>query len=81
MEQDQLLDTVKTVMAKVWEITPDMIPNDANPGNLQKWDSLHHMNFILALEEHFLIRFNDEEVVELTNLPKIVEAISKRKAN
>ena len=60
------------VMAAVFEMDVKVIPDNAAPGIVEKWDSLRHMNLVLALEEEFNIRFPDEQVEQLLNI-KLIE--------
>ena len=62
---------IKGVMAAVFEMPVEMITDDASTDNIEVWDSLRHMNLILALEEEFEITLPDEEVGNLVNF-KIV---------
>jgi acyl carrier protein len=65
---------IKTVMAAVFEIPVEMITDDSSTDNIEVWDSLRHMNLILALEEEFGITLPDEEVGNLVNF-KIISLI------
>jgi len=62
---------IKAVMAAVFEMPVEMITDDSSTDNIEVWDSLRHMNLILALEEEFEITLPDEEVGNLVNF-KIV---------
>ena len=44
------------------------------------WDSLRHIELILMLEEHFGIRFSEEEMAALHNSDEIVHAIEEKSA-
>ena len=55
-------DRIKNVMAAVFELSVDKINDDASPDTIESWDSLKHMNLIIALEEEFNIVIPDEEV-------------------
>ena len=48
--------------------------NDASSDNIENWDSLRHLNLILALEEEFGVSIPDEEVGNLVNY-KLIELI------
>lgn len=63
-------------MAAVLGVAADEIGAEASPATIESWDSLKHMNLILALEEEFGIEFSDDQVVELTSLPEIRQAIA-----
>ena len=46
-----------------WEIDGDTLAEQV-PG----WDSLNHVNVILAVEQHFGVRFKSREVLTLKNI-------------
>jgi acyl carrier protein len=69
---------VLNAMAVVFEMDAADIPLNAAPGVLEKWDSLKHMNLVLALEEEFEVRFTDDELVDLLNLKLIVDIVSEK---
>lgn len=65
---------IKQVMSAVFEIPLESITDDASSDNIENWDSLRHLNLILALEEEFEISIPDEEVGNLVNY-KLIELI------
>ncbi len=71
---------VRSVMVKVFQIDPGDLPAEASREHLSKWDSLRHMNLVLALEDEFGFEFSDKEISALTNLVHIVENIEDRQA-
>lgn len=58
---------IKQVMSAVFEIPVESIVDDASSDNIENWDSLRHLNLILALEEEFGVSIPDEEVGNLVN--------------
>ena len=68
-------DKIKNVMALVFEMELNQIPNSASTSTIVVWDSLNHMNLIVALEEEFNILFNDEEIVEIISLQAIEKTL------
>lgn len=71
-------DRVIAVMAGVFGLAADAIPEDAAPGLVENWDSLRHMQLIVALEEAFDVRFADHEMTTLTGIPAIVGTIAAK---
>ena len=65
------------VMSAVFEVSPKFINEATSPDTIKSWDSLKHMNLIIALEEAFEIEFTDLETVELINFKLIHEIISQ----
>ena len=54
-------------MADVFGLEPGDITPDASIDSIEAWDSLKHLNLVLALEERFGISFTEQETVEILN--------------
>jgi acyl carrier protein len=65
---------IKQVMSLVFEVPLESIADDASSDNIENWDSLRHLNLILALEEEFGVSIPDEEVGNLVNY-KLIELV------
>ncbi len=71
-------ERIKQVMSVVFEISPDQINENTSIDNIGNWDSLKHLNLILALEEEFGISIPDEEVGNLVNFKLISIVINEQ---
>ena len=60
------------LMSNVFEIQVEEISEDSSLDNIESWDSIRHLNLILAIEEEFGITIPDEEVGNLVNY-KLIE--------
>jgi acyl carrier protein len=58
---------LKQVMATVLKVPPESIGADASQDTLPGWDSLRHMNLVLALEQAFGVEIPDEDAAEITS--------------
>ena len=56
-----------------WNITEDTIAATV-PG----WDSLNHVNVILAVETHFNVRFKPIEILKLQNVGDLQRLLSAK---
>ena len=68
-------DRVKKVMSDVLNIDIESINNESSPDNIENWDSLKHMNLVIALEEEFKVEFDDEEIADSMNYALILNII------
>lgn len=68
---------VLNVVSQVLGIPVDEITDDSSPENVEAWDSLKHMNLVLALEEEFGIRFSDERIVAMLSVRSIKDAVAE----
>jgi acyl carrier protein len=73
-------ERLKAIMADVLEISVEEINSDTSMDTLENWDSLLHLNLILALEEAFEVSFLVDEVKEMTDFLKIVAILEKHLA-
>lgn len=71
-----LLDKIRNVVAEVLQVSIDEITADLTFGDIPQWDSLGHMEILLALDESFTIAVTAETISDLISLPLIVEYIS-----
>ena len=70
-------DDIITVFAQVFGRAPEQFGDDTAPATVEGWDSVRHVELVVALEERFNCLFDPDEVPELTSLTRI-EDILKR---
>ncbi len=72
-------NSIKRVMADVFGIDIGLINGNSSPDDIENWDSLKHMNLIVALEDEFDIEFNDDDIGNLLNFQLISHTINHMK--
>lgn len=60
-------DTLKQVMAMMLKVDASVIDANTSMDNIPNWDSLRHMNLVLALEEEFKVVIPDEDAGNITS--------------
>lgn len=69
---------LKSVFSKLFGVQESEINTDSSPDNIESWDSLNHMNLIIAIEQEFKISFSMDEIVEMLNFELIVLILSEK---
>jgi acyl carrier protein len=64
-------------MAATFGVDSHSIDDEASPGNVEAWDSLRHMNLVLALEDEFGVRFPEEQIDQLISFRLIHLTLSE----
>jgi acyl carrier protein len=72
-----LRERVRIVVSQVLGIPVGALNDDSSPENIASWDSLKHMNLVLALEEEFRIRFTDEKILAMLTVRSITDSVSE----
>lgn len=62
---------LKKVLADVFKIEVAAVNEATSVDTVERWDSLNHLNLILALESEFGVSFSEEQSVEIMNYPLI----------
>ena len=65
-------ERLKEIMAQVFDVPNESINNDSSPDTIENWDSVNHMNLVLALEQAFSISFEPDEIIEMMNFELIL---------
>jgi acyl carrier protein len=72
------LKTVGEVITDVFGLPPESVNATTVQEDLPEWDSLGHLNLVLALEETFGISFSVEEMPSLTSVGAIVTLVDEK---
>jgi acyl carrier protein len=73
-------ERLRHVLAVVLEMPEAQIDEQLTAEQTSNWDSMRHLNLIMALEDAFGVTFASEELSELTSYRAIAEALARRGA-
>jgi acyl carrier protein len=73
-----LFDRVRDLAADVFSVHRERIRPESSPDDIENWDSLRHLNLVLALEQEFKIEFTPEEIEQLLSIELIVALVSEK---
>ena len=62
------------------EVPLDQVLPQSSPDTIETWDSIHHLNMVLALEQEFGIQFSPEEIEQLLSVELIVALVAEKTA-
>jgi len=63
---------ITDLMVQVFGVDAKDLSEQSSPDTIEEWDSMSHINLILALEREFQVKFTAEESVEMLSV-KLVE--------
>ena len=77
------MDTIKIlngIFCQVFDDDSIEIARNTTADDIDGWDSLSHMNLIVAVEMGFNIRFNTKDVRALKDVGDLIDTIDKKLA-
>ncbi len=73
------IEKTKQVFTEVFGLGPSEFSLTLSPDEVKHWDSLGHVRLVSALEERFSVKFQDDEIMEMDSVKKIIEILNKRR--
>jgi acyl carrier protein len=74
----ELFDQLRTLAADVLRVSRSEIDNDSTPQQIENWDSIEHVNLLVAIEQQFGVDFDPDEMVQMESIGKIGEVLSRK---
>jgi len=71
----EMEDKIKQIFHDLFGIPLDKINDNSSPSNIEKWDSLGHLNLVMAIEQRFQIKLKDQDVVGMLNFGLIKDIL------
>jgi acyl carrier protein len=69
---------LKQVFAKVLRVPADEIGAQSSTKTTRNWDSLRHVELVVAIEEKYGISFSASEVFALTSVQGFVDMLARK---
>ena len=78
MEEHQLRSQVRQTFQDVFGDPSIVITDAMTADDIEEWDSLTHINLIVALERKFRIKFTTGEVNKMRNVGDLISLIRNK---
>jgi len=72
---DDLVARLIEVAADVFGVPPTALTAESSSETVEAWDSISHLNLMLAVEQACGVRIEPEQMVELTSIGRIAAAV------
>ena len=77
---EQVLNRVRQIVSDVLQVDGDAITSDSSPENVASWDSVQHLNLVLALEDEYGLQFLPEEMDQMKTVGEIAQLVAAKRA-
>lgn len=76
---------IKDIITELLPIFTDILDNEnialdetTTANDIEEWDSLNHIQLVVAVEKHFKMKFTAQEVQSWRNVGQMCQAIQQR---
>jgi acyl carrier protein len=77
-EKNSILDEINKIFIDTLENDTLVIHESTTAADVAEWDSLTHIQLVVAIEKHFKIRFTSKEIQEWKDVGEMIECIIKK---
>lgn len=78
MEKNQILAEVQEIFREVLDNGEIVLANETTADDIEEWDSLTHIQLIVAIEKHFKIKFTSKEILSWQNVGEMIDCIAAK---
>lgn len=78
MTRDEIFIAANEVFRDVFDDESITVTDSTTANDIEDWDSLEHINLIVAIEKRFGIKFSMREVTSMKNVGEMVDIIMER---
>jgi len=74
----QIFDRIRGIAADVLQVSASSVTAESSPQTIDTWDSVQHLNLVLAIEEQFGFEFEPEEMDGMKSLGAIAALVERK---
>lgn len=78
MTQEEIYNRLNEIFRDVLDNEDLEITADSSANDIEEWDSLSHIQLIVAVEKAFGIKFTSREIMKWNNVGEMVESIVEK---
>ncbi|MGV8962002.1 MAG: acyl carrier protein [Candidatus Saccharimonadaceae bacterium] len=75
MEKKEILDQVQDIFHDILDNESIVLTGETTADDVDDWDSLTHIQLVVAIEKHFKIRFKSMEILSWKNVGEMIDNI------
>ncbi|MBO6149262.1 MAG: acyl carrier protein [Lachnospiraceae bacterium] len=78
MTREELFSRITEIFREEFDDDTLVIVDETNAEDIEDWDSLAHVELVMAMEKAFSMKFNLREVGELKNVGEMADLILRK---
>jgi len=76
-----VVEQVREIVSDIFQIPIEQVNLDSSPETIEAWESIQHLNLVLALEQEFGLSFSPEEMATMLSVEAISQLVSEKMVN
>jgi acyl carrier protein len=78
MGKSNILSDVQNILCDVLDEEGIILEEETSANDVDGWDSLTHIQFVVGIEKHFKIKFTSKEILSWRNVGEMLNCIQSK---
>ena len=78
MERTDIFERLNEIFIDVLDLDECELTDETSANDIEEWDSLSHIQLIVAIEKQFKIKFNSKELMEWKTVGDMIDCICSK---
>ncbi len=78
MERQEIFEKLNEIFTDVLDLDECNLSDETSANDIEEWDSLSHIQLIVAIEKAFKIKFTSLEIMKWQNVGEMAQAITAK---
>ena len=70
-------EQVRNIASDIFGIPAEKIIAESSPETIENWDSMQHLNLVLAIEEKFGVQLDPEDIEKMKDIGAVAALVEK----
>jgi len=75
MTRTEILRIINAIFIDVLDDDTVVLTEETTANDIDEWDSLNHIQLVVAIEKHFKIRFASQEILSWKNVGEMANSV------
>lgn len=78
MEREEIFSKLNEIFIDVLDLDEVELTDETSANDIEEWDSLSHIQLIVAIEKAFKIKFTSLEIMKWRNVGEMVNSMEEK---
>ena len=78
MERNEIYSKLNEIFCDVLDLDEVELKDESKADDIEEWDSLSHIQLIVAIEKEFKIKFTSLEIMKWKNVGEMVDSMIEK---
>lgn len=78
MERSEIFEKLTEIFIDVLDLDECELTDETSANDIEEWDSLSHIQLIVAIENEFKIKFTSLEIMKWANVGELINTLEEK---